>query len=311
MGGKRTAIDRRRLPLNALRAFEAVGGQLSFTHGAQSLSVTQSVISRHISNLEDLLGRKLIERRPGGIALTEAGARLLPVLEKCFGLLEVTVNDLIDADEAAQRRLKIHMPPTFLQQVGLSTIHAFRNAFPDIAIDIGTSDAEEPDGCSVAVVYDRPRATDQVRDTLWMVRNTPVCAPELAGQAADMTLAEFLRANTLLHARNRGERRDSIWRAFVRHAGISCPTDRGLTFDTGSLTVQSAIAGQGVALADIVLFARELAEGLLVAPYDITQEEGHGYFLTLDAGSLADDDVATLRSWMIAAFSGRAGGGLT
>jgi LysR family glycine cleavage system transcriptional activator len=302
---KRTAIDRRRLPLNALRAFEAVGSQLSFTLGAQSLSVTQSVISRHISHLEDLLGRKLIERRPGGIALTEAGARLLPALEKSFGTLESVVNDLIDAEEGLQRRLKIQMPPTFLQQVGLPMIHGFREAFPQIAIDIVTSETDESGPFSAAVVYDQPRASDQIRDTLWMVQNKAVCSPELASRCAGMSLAEFLRSNTLLHARNRGERRDSIWRAFVRQAGIACPTDRGLTFDTGSLAVRSAMAGHGVALADIVLFAEELADGRLVAPYEQLQQEGHGYFLTFEPDSLAEDDVVAFRSWIIAEFSRR------
>ena len=305
MGAKRSTIDRRRLPLNALRAFEAVGSQFSFRLGAQSLSVTQSVISRHIANLEDLLGQRLIERRAGGITLTEAGARLLPVLEKSFGLLEATVNELIDTDEAAQRRLKVQMPPTFLQQIGLPMIHAFREKFPGIAIDIATSEIGEPGPYSAAVVFDRPRASDQVRDTLWMVRNTPVCSPEVALRCAGMGLAEFLRANTLLHARNRGERRDSVWRAFVRHAGITCPTDRGLTFDTGSLAAQSAMAGHGVALSDVVLFARELADGRLVAPYDMVHEEGHGYFLTFEPDSLAEEDVAAFRSWIIAAFVNR------
>jgi LysR family glycine cleavage system transcriptional activator len=155
-------------------------------------------------------------------------------------------------------------------------------------------------------VYDRPRASDQIRDTLWMVQNKAVCSPELARRCAGMSLAEFLRSNTLLHARNRGERRDSVWRAFVRQSGISCPTDRGLTFDTGSLAVRSAMAGHGVALADTILFADELADGRLAAPYDQVQQEGHGYFLTFEPDSLAEDDVAAFRSWIIAAFSRRA-----
>ena len=138
-----------------------------------------------------------------------------------------------------------------------------------------------------------------------MVRNTPVCAPELARAAAGLPLAEFLRRNELLHARMRGERRDSIWHAFVRQAGIDCPTDRGLTLDTGSLAVQSAMAGHGVALADIVLFAKELADGRLVAPYDAVYQEGHGYFVTFEPDSLAEDDVAAFRSWIIAAFADR------
>ena len=56
-------INRRWLPLNALRAFEAVGQHLSFTAGAQALHVSQSALSRHVISLEDLLGCQLLERR--------------------------------------------------------------------------------------------------------------------------------------------------------------------------------------------------------------------------------------------------------
>ena len=52
----KAAMNRRWLPLNALRAFEAVGRHLSFTGGAAALSVSQSALSRHVSALESLLG---------------------------------------------------------------------------------------------------------------------------------------------------------------------------------------------------------------------------------------------------------------
>jgi DNA-binding transcriptional LysR family regulator len=58
------ALDRRWLPLNALRAFEAVGRHLSFTAAANSLLVSQSAVSRHVIHLERLLGVQLLERRP-------------------------------------------------------------------------------------------------------------------------------------------------------------------------------------------------------------------------------------------------------
>ena len=55
----RGQINRRWLPLNALRAFEAVGQRLSFTAGANALSVSQSAVSRHVIGLEELLGKPL------------------------------------------------------------------------------------------------------------------------------------------------------------------------------------------------------------------------------------------------------------
>ncbi len=73
VSGRSGPIDRRWLPLNALRAFEMVGRHLSFTGAAQSMHISQSALSRHVAMLEDLLGQPLLARRPHGLALTEAG----------------------------------------------------------------------------------------------------------------------------------------------------------------------------------------------------------------------------------------------
>ncbi len=54
------------LPLNALRAFEAVGQRLSFTGAASALHISQSALSRHVGRLEEYLGCRLLERRPQG-----------------------------------------------------------------------------------------------------------------------------------------------------------------------------------------------------------------------------------------------------
>src|SRR5258708_30389227 len=71
-------MDRKWLPLNALRAFEAAGQHLSFTAAANSLTVAQSAVSRHVIVLERFLGVTLFERRPPQLELAEAGQQLLP-----------------------------------------------------------------------------------------------------------------------------------------------------------------------------------------------------------------------------------------
>jgi len=64
--------------LLALRAFEASGRFLSFTRAAELLGVTQSAISRHIKQLEAVLGHSLFRRGTRALELTPAGATLLP-----------------------------------------------------------------------------------------------------------------------------------------------------------------------------------------------------------------------------------------
>jgi len=70
-----------RLPsLNGLHAFEAAARHLSFTRAAAELNVTQTAISHQIRLLERYCGRALFRRRPRPLSLTEAGARLFPII---------------------------------------------------------------------------------------------------------------------------------------------------------------------------------------------------------------------------------------
>jgi LysR family transcriptional regulator, regulator of gene expression of beta-lactamase len=68
------------LPLNALRAFEVSARHLSFTRAAAELCVTQTAVSQQVKNLEDRLKAPLFRRLLRGLALTDEGIALLPVL---------------------------------------------------------------------------------------------------------------------------------------------------------------------------------------------------------------------------------------
>jgi LysR family glycine cleavage system transcriptional activator len=302
-------INRRWLPLNALRAFDAVGHHLSFTAGAQALNVSQSALSRHVISLEHLLGRQLLERRPHKLVLTSAGEILLPVVRKSFDRLEQALNSIQAGERASHRTLRIHMPPSLLQQLAMPILRDFRREFPEILLDVSSSHVTglPQHDLDMAVVFDRPNVDDKVTDLLWMVRVSPVCAPELAQPHAGKTLEQFLADTELLHVKLEGEPRGLLWATFARQCGLSIDTDRGMAFDTAYSAVHFAMAGEGVALADIDMFADEIAAGRLVAPFDVVSEDGYGYYLKLHAEDLADPTIALFRSWIIARFAKAAG----
>ena len=89
-----TIIDRRWLPLNALRAFEGVAKHSSFTAAANALLISQSALSRHVIALEKLIGAQLFERKPHALVLTKAGQHLLPAVMKSFDRLEYALEML-------------------------------------------------------------------------------------------------------------------------------------------------------------------------------------------------------------------------
>jgi LysR family glycine cleavage system transcriptional activator len=302
----RRPVNRRWLPLNALRAFDAVGQRLSFTAGAQALNVSQSAVSRHIISLEELLGRKLIDRSGAKLSLTPAGEALLAEVSKSLDRIENTMNAICD-NASGSRPIRIHIPPSLLHQVALPMIRDFHAEHPDIRIDISSSHvtglpATETD---MAIVFDQPNIDDRVTDLLWMVRVAPVCSPATWEKHKGKSLEQFLSDNPLLHVKLENEPRGLLWGIYARQTRIALEVDRDLSFDTNLLAVSYAMNADGVALADIDMFAPELADGRLVMPYDHVIEDGFGYYLKLRPEDLSDPAIGLFRSWLIARFASR------
>jgi DNA-binding transcriptional LysR family regulator len=299
----RSPINRRWLPLNALRAFDAVGQHLSFTGGAAALSVSQSAMSRHVIGLEELLGKQLFDRYTPKLALTPAGAELLPVVSKCLDRLEQTMNGIRD-DTVATRALRIHIPPSLLQQLALPMLRDFHAQHPDVRIDVSSAHVTglPATNLDMAIVFDRPNVDDRVTDLLWNVRVAPLCSRQIAAASAGRSLETFLASQELLHVKLEDEPRDLLWATFARQCGLSLATEGGLAFDTAIAAAQYAMAADGVFLGDFDMFAQELADGRLVMPFEMAVDDGFGYSLKLHPDDLADSAISIFRSWLINRF---------
>ena len=261
-------------------------------------------MSRHVIGLEDLLGKQLFDRESSKLVLTVAGEELLPVVSKCLDRLEQTMN-AIREDSVTSRVLRIHIPPSLLQQLFIPMLKDFRVEHPDIRIDVSSAHVTGLPAANLdmAIVYDRPNIDDRVTDLLWMVRVAPLCSPHTAAKSAGETLDAFLNSNDLLHVKLENEARDLLWTSYARQHGFNVPSGAGLAFDTAIAAAQYAMAGDGIVLADIDMFTQEIADGRLVMPFDVIAEDGYAYYLKLHADDLADPAIATFRSWLINRFA--------
>jgi len=277
---------------------------MSFTAGAQALTVSQSAMSRHVSSLEDLIGRPLFERGPSGLKLTPAGSILLPVVSKCLDRMEQSINTIRNKD-LESRPLRLHIPPSLLYQSALPLIRDFHKEHPEIRIDVTTSNGvgTPRDNVDMAIVFDRPNVDDKVADLLWMVRVAPLCSPETAAAHSGKTLEQFLQDNELLHMKLEGEPRGLLWSSYADQQRLAIDTNNGLAFDTAFSAVRYAIGASGVVLADIDMFKQEIASGQLVMPYDRVSADGFGYYLKTHAEDLGDPAIYLLRDWIIRHFS--------
>lgn len=76
-------------PLGALLAFEAAARRGSFTRAGEELGLAQSAISRHIAQLERMLGLRLFERIRKQVVLTQAGANYAEVIRELLDRAEL------------------------------------------------------------------------------------------------------------------------------------------------------------------------------------------------------------------------------
>jgi DNA-binding transcriptional LysR family regulator len=67
----------RPLDLDAVQAFVLVADLSSFTRAAEALDTTQSAVSLKLKRLEERLGRRLLERTPRRVRLSQEGAAFL------------------------------------------------------------------------------------------------------------------------------------------------------------------------------------------------------------------------------------------
>jgi DNA-binding transcriptional LysR family regulator len=306
----KSSMDRRWLPLNALRAFEGVAQHLSFTAAANALLISQSALSRHVIALEKLIGAQLFERRPHALVLTKAGQHLLTAVTKSFDRLEYALDDIRNEGTSTLRTLRVQMPPTFAAHLAVPILRDFRRAAAEVEIDLVSPYGVGPplNEVDVAVVYSKPTVTDLVKDLLWPVRLSILCHPSIAERHKGMSLAQFIESNELIHVRLTDIPRHHLWSQFARQAGLySTNVERGLVFDTALLAVQYALSGEGIALIDNYLFGDYIRTGRLIKPFDNILDDGYGYYLITHPEGLSDTAIALFRSWLIERF-GKASG---
>jgi DNA-binding transcriptional LysR family regulator len=92
--------------------FREVARLGSFSRAAEALSLTQPAVSQQVAALERQAGAQLLERGPGGLTLTEAGALLLEHAEVVAARLGQAEGQLGELVGHAQRVLRVGSFPS-------------------------------------------------------------------------------------------------------------------------------------------------------------------------------------------------------
>src|SRR5271166_6007409 len=126
-----------RLPLGALRVFEAVATQQNFSAAADALNVTPAAVSQQIKALESYIQVPLFRRSGRRVEITEEGLELLPAVRAGLERLESAVHLIKQHGRAGP--LQVSLLTSFLQIWLLPRIRSFRRQHPDVELRFHTS----------------------------------------------------------------------------------------------------------------------------------------------------------------------------
>jgi len=295
---------RRQLPpLNAVRAFEAAARHLSFTKAAEELFVTPAAVSQQVKSLEAHLGRPLFRRLNRAMALTDAGRLLLPGFGA--GLDEIAQAVRALKAEAEHGPLDVNTSPAFASKWLIPRLDGFRHGAPEVEVRITASmelvdfDRDEVD---VAIRFGVGDYAGLAAEWLMGEEVFPVCAPGLIDGEHPLETPEDLRFHLLLHdgTRQLGDLTPD-WSMWLQAAGVdSVNPNYGMTLRPGSMVVEAALEGQGVALGRRSLVAGDLATGRLVRPFALSLPISFSHWLVYKPEALKRPKIKAFRDWIVA-----------
>jgi len=279
-------MKRGRLPLTALRSFEAAGRLLSFSRAAEELFVSQAAISRQVRELEAFIGQPLFDRFHRRVELTEVGRKLLGQLTRSFDEIDRRLTEILVTPE--QSLVRVSVEPSFAGSWLVPRLNLFRTQHPDIDVSVDVDPrlvefrSHEADLAirHSATARSWPRTQSQhLIDTAV----TPVLSPALLASGPPLAGPADLRHYTLLHEENRDG-----WSRWFEAAGIAdLAPHRGPIFPDGALAAQAAALGHGVSLGDAMLVGQELRSQELVQPFEIEMPYGAYWLVAPDLAALS------------------------
>lgn len=122
------------LDIDLLRTFVAVAETGSFTAAAGLVARTQSAVSMQVKRLEELLGRRVLERSSRSLALTGEGELLLDLARRMLALNDEGLRRI--ARPPLQGRVRLGVTEYFVPNELAGLLGRFAQAHPGVQLEV-------------------------------------------------------------------------------------------------------------------------------------------------------------------------------
>ncbi|MET3666558.1 LysR family transcriptional regulator [Caulobacter sp. 1776] len=264
-----------------LELFFAVAASGGFSAAGRRVGLSPSATARRIEAFEQRLGARLFKRSTRGLGLTEAGRVLAEQGGDLAARAAALEARLGEAEQRPTGLLRVSASHGFGRRYVAPHLGAFRQAFPDVRVDLRLEDQfvdliEE--GVDLAVRIGRlPDSTLRVQ-TLGPARRVLCASPDYLTRRGAPARPIDLEAHDCIVV-GQGVGGQAAWRF---SGGRFWPSSPAIVVSTPEAAVAAALGGGGLAHTPNWLTADHLARGELVAVMaDLAApaEPGHGVHL--------------------------------
>ncbi len=289
-----------RLPLNALRAFEAAARLLSFKAAANELGITPASVSNQIRKLERDSNCPLFVRKARQVELTPAGLALAKTTA-------AALRDLREAMEklGARRRKKVVLGvgPIFGTRWLIPRLQSFIAAHPDIELTLEQGQRiSKSQRLATDLAIDWGDASQCTGDwsglqtlRLLEIFYLPVASPALLNAGPMEKVADLTRF-PIIHQQDK-----SVWETWLASADAgNIHFAKNIVMADSNMAMQAAIDGQGIALGVFPLIETEISAGTLVCPFTARLQPAQAYYLLANEAIAPGSAADAVRQWLVA-----------
>lgn len=251
--------------LSDIAVFVKVVDAGSFTGAAESLDISQPVVSKAVTRLEERLGARLLNRTTRRLSLTEAGAELYRRSMQALKQIEDAQLEVAKFQTEPRGTLRVNAPVSFTTMHLAPVMHEFLTRFPGVSLELDLDDGQAD---IVAGGYDLLVRIAKLQDSNLVARRIAparlvLCAsPEyLEKHGEPQTPDELLNHNCLMYTLGNTPR---AWR-FVSPEGEEqiVPLRGNVATNNGLAQRAIALDGGGIVFLPTFYIGDELRAGKL------------------------------------------------
>jgi DNA-binding transcriptional LysR family regulator len=215
-----------RVTLRQLEYFVAVAEQGSIAAAAAELPISESAVSLAISELESIVGVRLLHRvRARGVTLTAAGTALLPEVRSLVARATELERNAADISNAVTGELKVALDPVLTPVLLPHLMSGFLSRYPAVNFSFMEGTPSEVQDwlvrgqCDAALMYNLGVRDSLSSHPLFTVRPKVLVAEGLVGpEVHSITLRSLVDEPMILIDISPGE---AFYRTILSTAGVS------------------------------------------------------------------------------------------